>query len=431
MTPELTAALEHQRRSLEATDRELARLTDAHRAHLGKADALHLDAWRALGMALVPAVGDALALARTAQLLRLAALKPAAAADAIETRRERLEARQAELRADFDPDDAGPRADALTTRLAELADHAAELRRSVTELERDPDFREYRNHADTARWWTLSYYRAQAAGDRAIARFGARRRVERVDQLVKKHRDEREALATLERELSQLSAEQRRLRERASELAQVEHDLTRLEELVADDLRRVVVDNAQGLPEKALLELLADVADARAAAHAIAGTRALRRYLSACFAHWVERPRAELRSHLQDVALVLGGRGQRRGPGDTPGEVDAETTRRQRELEQGGDRYRSTAERLLAFDAWTRCDPLAGDLWWDHLSGGLIDGSFIDEVAWHRTMQRAPSGRLTGGGYDKRDNWSTNAESASERLAAAAAAWTEQDDDDG
>src|SRR5690606_3543323 len=77
------------------------------------------------------------------------------------------------------------------------------------------------------------------------------------------------------------------------------------------------------------------------------------------------------------------------------------------------------AERLLAFTRWDDCDPLAGQLWWDVITGGAVDGGFIDEVAWHRAMGRPRGPTLPHARADARDGWARNALSAMDALAEA------------
>jgi hypothetical protein len=419
---ELEAALRAQLEALKEALAELRELDAAHADFMKRAEQAHEQTWTSLGYALVPGLGAEDALLRTAQLLRLDALSPAAVRDSLEARRERLSARLDEIEQNGRLAEGPARLQEIAARQPELAEHADALRRSVRELERDADFRRFRDEHAEARWWTFSFYRVQAAGQRALDRHGAKHKADSPESLVKRHTEERAALATLDRELKDLASEQRRLRELLGERERARDTLTRLDEVALDELRALAADSLRGLPEQALLEMCSPLDELRALANAVAGTRAVGRYLGACFTHWVERPRGAVRTRIEDVQLFLGDPySSGRGVGRTPGEVDAQTRDQRRQAEQNARQYRSAAERLLAFSAWERADPLAGDLWWDHLSGGVIDGAFIDEVAWHRTMRRSPAQNAVGRGLDKRQAWETNAQNAMDALAEVAA----------
>src|SRR5690606_6451525 len=166
----------------------------------------------ALAAALVPSLNDPASLAQAAQALQLPALSPEAAAQERAARKDRLERRIAAVVGDARFSGARERLALLDERSRELLEPVAHLRESVRTLAQDEDFREVLQHGDDGRWWTFSYHRARAAGERALERHGKRRRVSSTSELVKKHREERAALETLEAELASLGAERQGLR---------------------------------------------------------------------------------------------------------------------------------------------------------------------------------------------------------------------------
>lgn len=407
--------LDEVARLLAALDAESAWHEDARRA----AEAAVQRAHDELAAAALPSLDDDERLLAAAALLHLATFDPAAVRESVAARRAAL--RQRVDTAAGDPRFAGAeqRLTQLEQRARELVEPIAHLRESVRVLEQDQDFREYAAATDDERWWTFSFHRARASGARAFARHGAKRRVGDVRALVKRHREEQAALATLEQEVASLAGERQALRALLDEHRAAATALASLERDVLDELRAAYGAAQQYLDDDVLLPRFPDP-PLRGLARRVSGCRARARYLEGLFRHHIERTRGALVSHHQDVTLALADpHAPRRGIGATVAEVEAQTRQRAREVEERRRLYRSTVERLLAFTRWDDCDPLAGELWWDAFTGGAIDGSFLDEVAWHRTMGRRKAPLPSGARGDARDGWARNALNAMEALAEA------------
>lgn len=390
-------------RQIEALRDEVARLgalAPKHRQKLAAVAAERVDAWRKLVLALVPSLEDR-ALGATSRRLGIPALDPRAVQEELARRRAALEQRVTKARADPALPGAPAQIAELAARRTELEEHATVLRRSVVALAQDPDFVELERRgfgtAEGPGWWTVSHYRLRGRAEDVVARHGERLKAGDLEAVRARHDRERAALATLDEDLRDITQRERALKARLVELERSEAELGSLEERVLEELRAAAERELRGLSIERLLAALADDEPARDAVRAICGVEAKGRYLDALYAHWIERTRLELSSRIQDneVALVDTSGWARRGPGSTPGEIDADTRARCAEVAQRVRAYESAGDRLLSFRRYADCDPLAGQLWWDAMSGGLIDGSFIDEVAWHRTMRRG-AGDLGG-----------------------------------
>lgn len=401
--------------------RELSASETSYREHRRTAEEAVERALTALADAAVPSVEARELLALASQGLQLPAVEPDEVARELAQRRTTLEGRVTAVEADPRFSRAAERLSLLDTRSRELLEPIGHLRESVRALEQDEDFRAFAAHCDDDRWWTFSYHRTRAAGARALERHGKRRRVSDPHALVKKHREEREALATLEDELNAIGAERQALRALVDEHAEASGLLSTLEGTLLEELRAAVRAALRFLADPTLLATF-PAPPLRALARQVSGCRARVRYLEALYLHHIERTRGALASHQQDVALMLTPATiARRAPPASALEVERETHRWTREIDEKTRAYRATAERLLGFTRWDECDPLAGQLWWDVLTGGSLDGSFIDEVAWHRTMGRPRGPTLPHARVDAKDGWARNAAHAMETLAAAAA----------
>ncbi len=417
--------------ALEGASRDLAQLDDDSREHRRLAGVAVDDALREIGEIALPSPMDDARLDGLATTLHLPALEARRARALVAQRRAELSGTLDALARDPRLPDAAARLALLDARARELLEPAAALRESVRSLRQDRDFQEFLAGEANRRWWTFSFHRARAAGERAVQRHGARRRVKDASALALKHRDEREALRTLEGELAAIASERGALLHLLAEHERASAALPEVERGLLRELRATLSATLRFLDDETLLSRLCDP-PLRAPARRLSGCRARVRYLDALYLHYVDRTRREHASHLQDTALVLQRSGApRRGLGETVAEVEATTRRRRRELEERARVYRATADRLLAFTRWDEHDPLAGELWWDAFTGGLGDGSFIDEVTWHRTMGRPRGGRHAGGEVDRRAGWARNAANATAALAAAHAEVLARDGNDG
>lgn len=423
LPPGVAAALKRQAEALTRELQAFAALDAAHGEHLRAAEAAVTGAFRDLAAAALPSLEDEAALASAARCLHLSAFEPDAVRASVDERRRTLAAALASVSEDPRLPTAAARVTALEERSRELAEPVSHLRTSVQALEQDRDLQEYFACLDDGRWWTFSFHRARAAGQRAFERHGERRGVSDPRALVKRHRQEQEALATLTGELRAAAEERTALLALRDEHERLRRELSDVEVSVLGQLREGFVRAVRALDDKALLSLF-DAPPLRVHARRISGGRARQRYLEGLYAHHGDRTRGELVSHLQDVDLVLreGARAGRRGAGDSEAEVEADTRRRLRDLADRRGLYHATAERLLAFSRWDEHDPLAGGLWWDAFTGGLLNGSFLDEVAWHHTMGRPAAERGLSGGADRRDVWARNALNAMDALSEAHAA---------
>lgn len=430
----VAAALKRQAEVLTRELAAFAALDAAHGEHLRAAEAAVTGAFRDLAAAALPSLEDEAALASAARRLHLSAFEPGAVCAFVDERRRTLTAALVSVAKDPRLPAAAARVMALEERSRELAEPVSHLRASVQALEQDRDLQDFLACLDDERWWTFSFHRARAAGQRAFERHGKRRGVSDARALVKRYRQEREALATLTGELRAAAEERAALLALRDEHERLQRELSGVEVSILGELREGFTRAVSALDDKALLSRF-DAPPVRVHARRISGGRARQRYLEGLYAHHGDRTRGELVSHLQDVDLVLreGARAGRRGAGDSEAEVEADTRRRLRDLEDRRQLYLATAERLLAFTRWDEHDPLAGGLWWDAFTGGLTDGSFLDEVAWHHTMGRPAAERGLSGNADRRDAWARNALNAMDALAEAHAAVLagKADDDDG
>jgi hypothetical protein len=437
MDPSLQDALRRQIAALEAELSRLGGLDGEHRRHVRAAEEALEQAWEALADALAPSL-DEDALARCARLLRMPDFEANALQAEVQRRHAELERRLGELESDPRLKDAPLMRADLEARAREANDHVQALRKSVRELSVDEDFMLFVEDAHNTSWWTFSYHRNRAAGERAAERYGKRRGVADAEGLLKKYREERDALATLEADLRKLRHDHDSLADLEREHAETRASMSTVAEDVLEEARDRILLLARGLEEMTLLERAEEHGEDTTltfSARRISGAAARRRYLDAMHAHWIERTRGDILTRLDDnrVALAHGG-GTRRGAGRTASEVDAYTARVLRELAEPQQQYRAIVTRLITFERWDACDPLGGELWWDVFVGGSHDGSFIDEVTWARTMRRGARHRRA---KDARSTWARNADAAEDSLAEtwaamqAAKARGDDGDDDG
>lgn len=416
---DVEAALRQHATAVERLVNELSAQGEAHDKLRRQAETAVEEACAALAEAALPSLEDEDSLKAAAALLHDPAFEPASARASVEQRETYWRARKDAAANDPRFPDATARLAQVDARARELVEPIAHLRESVRTLEQDRDFSDFAAGAHDDRWWTFSYHRRRAAGARALERHGRKRRAKSASELVKKHREERSALATLEQEVSRLSAERRALGSLLEEHAHASAALAGVADAVLAELRARYLGAKRFLADEVLLTRFCEP-PLRAFARRISGCRARVRYLEALFAHHIERTRGALVNHLEDVSLVLRDpTAPRRGLGESAAAIEAQTHARTRAVREQIHLYRSTAERLMAFTRWDEHDPLSGQLWWDAFTGGTLDGSFIDEVAWHRTMGRPRGPTLPHARVDARDTWARNALSAMDALAEA------------
>ncbi|MFZ9888943.1 MAG: hypothetical protein ACO3JL_15715, partial [Myxococcota bacterium] len=307
------------------------------------------------------------------------------ATTAMQHRRE-LEARLTHARGDPRYVTARTLLDELAGRRLDLLQHLPALRESVERVNRDPDLPTYLSGADDGAWWTFTYHRARDAGERLVRRYGAMLRASTAEELWKRHTREREALATLEGELRSVTAQEEELVSLLREEAWLLDMLNSLEERHLSSLQARVVALCEPLPDMTLLQTFAEH-DTVTSARKISGCRARVRYLEGLFVHFVEQRRGALQGRVQDLELLLteGTSSGRPRPARTPAEFDLLLRREHQDHDAARRLHDAAVTRLFQFSHWERCDPLAGGLWWDAFMGGTLEGSFIDEVAWHRT----------------------------------------------
>jgi len=314
--------------------------------------------------------------------------------------------------------DALPEDHCLDERYAELKDHVDALRPAVDALACDPDFRTltdagYRDDV-AGRWWTLSHHRHQRAAAALLERFGTSLGAASFVALAARHQEERRALAVLEAELAEVARARRDLALASSRRAALETALAEVPETVLADLRARLVRTLHALSRDRRLEL-ARTAEPLLELVAIDGVEAKGRYLDAAHRHLLDRTRRELVNTAHDATLAL--RGQRPLPHVAASALDLATDDLRRDVEQRLNQYRAVSDRLLAFEAYASFLDDPDGLWWDLMVGGLVDGAFVDEVAWHRTFRprRAPSHMPAADSAARRSDF------ASAKLAAALA----------
>ena len=382
--------------------------------------------WLALAVPILPSLDDEV-LKRTGRMLGMAHISPSRVRQQLARERQIAHDDIAAFKALPEARDIEPAVAGLEARRAELSGHVQSLLTSVRGLRADADFRElietgFNTSADAVRWWMPSARRRRRSAARLLAAHGHRPHVVTFSKLVSRYRDESSAIVTLETELRDLVARLHKLRIAWEKHELATRRLASLEDSTLAQARSALVDGLRALDEEALFETLAADSGLVEWGPRLSGVRAKGRYLSAIHHHWIERLRLDLRglvrdreSILDDVAAYGAAPPLNRARPSLSG-LEARVQGAVADATTRVSLYRQTAAHLIAFERYASVDPLRGDLWWDSMGHPGIDGSFIDEVAWHRTRRpTVPSVPLLDSS-GRRAAWEKAAQNAADRL---------------
>lgn len=366
----------------EKTRGELLRLQEAVSQHLEDSALLRrrlADAWRALGVVLLPTL-DRERLDRLSVALNV----PSLAADPIFTalNDERAELDRTIREIESEQARRGDRA-AIIARLGELEAAMAPHAANVEAFEREPTWPEifdlgYGTPRYNVPWWMFRHYRHRRQGAALVESLGPRFDASTVGELRERFLCERDARSQLAREWEECTV-------RRAGLDNLEHGLEvatkSLRAIIKRHLsaaRRLLCDHLRKTPPEALVDRVAACSaadeeadpetspEANLAALRIAGLDAQHRHLSEVFHRWVELPRKELVDLLnQDEGDVL--------------ELSGDDVDRSMPLDEFADTYRDPQpawdarfkryaelrRRLIDFDDYGAHRP--GMSWWQQI----------------------------------------------------------------
>lgn len=379
---------------------ELLRLQEAVSQHLEDSALLRrrlADAWRALGVVLLPTL-------ERGRLDRLSAelSVPSLAADPIfaALNDERAELDRTIREIESEQARRGDRA-AIITRLGELEAAMAPHAANVEAFEREPTWPElfdlgYGTPRYNVPWWMFRHYRHRRQGAALVESLGPRFDASTVGELRERFLRERDARSQLAREWEECTV-------RKAGLDNLEHGL----EVATESLRaiikrhlsaarRLLCDQLRKTPPEALIDRVATCSAAdeeatpeaspeaspkaspeaspkanpatRLAALRIAGLDAQHRHLSEVFHRWVEVPRKELvdlLNHDEGDVLELSGDDVERS---MPFDEFADTYRDpQPAWDARYERYAELRRRLIDFDDYG--EHQRGMSWWQQILG--------------------------------------------------------------
>lgn len=407
---------------------DLDAVASRHAAVDGRVRAEQEAAWDELSEAVLPTLNDPV-LENARAHLHLYALPDAPVDTLIHQERVALTRRSAEGRASPAFQKGLGYAQHARAQAEELSVTGSMLQASLDVLHQDSAWRALqRSGFGTPAgppWWRLSYYRLRALAQNLVQRHTDHFRVESFDVWRRAREREAEAAVTLAQETRRLEQEAAQVEAVVAQTTAAEQGLLDLHDTVLTRLRAQIRDELRSNSPERLLERCTPFPSLCAAARKAVGTDAKLRYIDGVFQHRIGRMQQHLVARVHDDEVALQDR-TFAPHGGSSAEILADAARVQERVKSEIQAYERVARRLMAFQAYHEVDPLAGDLWWDAMTGGECDGSFLDEVAWHRSMQpisplrgRAVAGRTPHAAHTEAH---TRADQAADLLHQAVAA---------
>lgn len=312
-----------------------------------------------------------------------------------------------------------PRTGSLPRALAELAEHLAPLEAVVAACQHPRLERllqsGYGTSAYETGFWRLSYYADWKAGDELLARFPNHQFFSQVreDYLRAWH-----SIGPLRAEIDRLRAEIAAGEALEREHAELRAGLSTLDERWLAHTRQRLAEFLVQCPPESVAPRFAGQPELELAYKRLLGVAAKTRYLDAIHGHYVVETQRALEQAINRLDRDVGKLQRPKNAGKLfPAEAFEKRFRdRSGDYRKRWSRFEKTYGTVQGFQAYHLAALGAGFLWWDLMTDGRSDGSFVPEVqAFHAANPAYRWQRQQGSAEDE------------ELLAAAAAAGVSDD----
>jgi hypothetical protein len=281
-----------------------------------------------------------------------------------------------------------PRTGTLVRHVEELEEYRAPLAQSIDtaghpRLERLLESG-YGTDAYGVGWWRMSYYADWKAADEILERFPGKADFAalRAELL-----DARRSLEVYDGQLGDLRREIAQGEALEADHDRLAHELITLPDDMLAGARARIVGHVSGLELGDLAERLAAAPDLALLWKKANGLDAKVEYLDKIVDFQLRKPRAEVEEQIGKLSKEITKWSRPKLAGARYPSADFD--RRFGPSTQGRsgriiDRYRKTYNTVYVYDHWDRPSLAQDLLWWDVMTGGRYDGSYIPQVSSYR-----------------------------------------------
>jgi hypothetical protein len=370
-----------------ALNEQWQRLSAADRRH--QADRHQIDAERAqsaedLARAILPTF-DAEAIACAAQTVGLVGLPGEDLPGKREARRAFLLTRLEEIGRDPRYRDREllrhPNTGTLTLAINESLEHRGPLAEVVNRCEYHARFRrllelDFGSASQSPPWWRLSYWSDRSAAAEIVEGFPGRSTFLEVRE---EYRVAKDAVAVYDAELSSLRAKVATGEALDREYATLSDEHHNLDRMAIDYTRARIVTHMLGSDASLMAQRLASHKDISLLFLRVSGLTAKLSYLDAIHKKNADELRAELNAQKAKLDAVYQ-RTVARGRGMPGDKFQSFAKDRRPQYERRWQRWGKTYQTVYVYDRWDRGRHYEDLLWWDLMTRGRHDGSYIHDV---------------------------------------------------